>query len=132
LKTIGQKSALTRSQTKTPHKSGENPFVRMLSSIRTNRSVRVRKLELRIDYLYVKKLWDDQEGRCSLTNIPMLQKHGTPYSMSIDRIDNSIGYIKGNVRLVCKQINLMKSTMNDLEFKEFCHTLILNLKTTGI
>lgn len=39
---------------------------------------------------------------------------------SIDRIDNSKGYIVGNVQWVHKQVNFMKGTMKQKEFIKFC------------
>lgn len=38
---------------------------------------------------------------------------------SLDRIDSSLGYIRGNVQYVSTPINYMKSTMSDLETKRF-------------
>ena len=39
---------------------------------------------------------------------------------SLDRIDNSKGYIVGNVQWVHKQVNFMKGTMEQKEFIKFC------------
>lgn len=38
---------------------------------------------------------------------------------SLDRIDSSKGYIKGNVQFIVAPINYMKSTLSDLEVKQF-------------
>jgi hypothetical protein len=35
------------------------------------------------------------------------------YSASIDRIDSSLGYVKGNVRWVSRAMNWMKNEMTD-------------------
>lgn len=40
-------------------------------------------------------------------------------TISLDRIDSSLGYIKGNVRWVHKDINIMKWNMSDEEFLGF-------------
>ena len=41
------------------------------------------------------------------------------YRASLDRIDSSKGYVIGNVQFVSTPINLMKSTMSDLETKQY-------------
>lgn len=64
-------------------------------------------------------LWDKQKGLCAITGIRMDHKRNTLYTVSIDRIDSSIGYIDGNVQLVCKAINLAKSTYSNAEIIEF-------------
>jgi len=48
--------------------------------------------------------------RCSMTGIPFnlvkpKGKHRNPFGPSIDRIDNTKGYIEGNVRVVCLATN---------------------------
>ena len=37
------------------------------------------------------------------------------YSASIDRKNNDLGYIVGNIQLVCSMVNRMKHTLNDSE-----------------
>ena len=42
----------------------------------------------------------------------------------IDRIDNTKGYIPGNVRSCCKHCNLAKHTMSEEEFNSWISSLI--------
>lgn len=77
-----------------------------------------------LDEKYLQYLWDDQEGLCALTRKPLLLREGqkgelTPYTASVDRIDNNKGYIKGNVQWVCYSANLAKQRFSDEEIKEF-------------
>ena len=46
------------------------------------------------------------------------------YSPSIDRIDNSKGYIKGNVMIISFKANRIKSNMSIDELKNFCNNLL--------
>ena len=82
-----------------------------------------------IDVEYLKKLWDTQRGICPYTNLEMtlpkntLEYHSKrsrcPKRASLDRIDSSRGYIKGNVEFVCYAINLAKNSFTREEMKEF-------------
>lgn len=65
-----------------------------------------RRSNLNIDYLM--QIFNNQNGRCAITNIKMTTIFGDQLSISIDRIDSSIEYLIGNVQLVCKAINLAK------------------------
>lgn len=76
---------------------------------------------------YLKELWESQGGHCALTGISMdlpwstegfLQRH--PRNASLDRVDNSLGYIRGNVRFLCFMANLARSDFTDDAVREFC------------
>ncbi len=77
-----------------------------------------------LDLLYLCTLWLDQRGRCAITGIHLDCDTGTvkdknPFRASVDRIDNSKGYVRGNVRLLSHWANNAKSTWNDETFKMF-------------
>jgi len=68
-------------------------------------------------------LWEHQCGRCAITGIPMQHIRKSPYSISIDRIDSSKGYIASNIQLVCYCINLAKNVFSDQEIRQFFSTI---------
>lgn len=70
-----------------------------------------------IQFLY------NKNPNCALSNIPLSLQKGHMSSISIDRIDNSIGYIKNNIQLVCKSINFMKNSHSDDECKAFIYKI---------
>lgn len=76
-----------------------------------------------IDLPYLKQLWEEQNGICALSGLPMipriLQDRSQPSSASLDRIDSSKGYIKGNVQFVCCSINLAKKDYSQSQILEF-------------
>ena len=58
---------------------------------------------------HVHDLYDEQEGKCALTGLEMTFNNDRcyPYQISMDRIDGSKGYVVGNIRLVCANVNHM-------------------------
>lgn len=67
----------------------------------TERNRNGRNHTIDIDYDYILNIWENQNGKCAISGIPMNLKSTTDWQCSIDRINNKNGYVKGNVRLVC-------------------------------
>ena len=64
-----------------------------------------------------------QNYKCRFTGLPLsFASHKNPGSVkaSIDRIDSSKGYIKGNIQWVAAITNLMKQSLSDAEFISWC------------
>ena len=61
--------------------------------------------------------------RCSVTGLELVRgkgKHG-PLSPSLDRIAPALGYVPGNVRLVCQRFNVLRKDAHvsrDAEFRD--------------
>ena len=104
-----------------------------LISILTQSRYRAKKdgREHNIDTAYVRGLYEGQEGLCALSGIQMTirgERGSDEYwrSISLDRTDSSIGYIEGNVQLVCTGVNYMKKDMSDELFVDFCTKVVEN------
>lgn len=61
-----------------------------------------------LDLNFLLKLYNDQNGRCAISNVPLKHERRNLFSASIDRIDAHGGHTKDNVQLVCQAINLAK------------------------
>jgi hypothetical protein len=83
------------------------------------------KKEFKITKEYIYDLWNKQNKKCALTNLPIDFKNEKNSrwlmcSASLDRIDSSKGYIEGNVQLVHKNVNIMKNDFSQDYFIEMC------------
>lgn len=63
---------------------------------------------------------------CPILEVPL--KFGTKgnydYSPSLDRIDNTKGYIKGNIQVISKKANTMKNSATLQELQTFCKNIL--------
>lgn len=103
--TIGRARAMLKSAKRREHKGSE--------------------FNLDLDFI-LEKL---DNGVCEVTGIPF--SYDKPdgvtcnkFSPSLDRVDNNIGYIKSNVRVVVWQYNLMKGQITDYELLEICQAVV--------
>lgn len=92
-------------------------------------SAKKRNLNVNIDIEYLWQLYLNQNKKCALSGVDLtlddfLRKNKklniNEYYASLDRIDNNIGYIKGNVRWIAREINYMKWKLSDKDFINFC------------
>jgi hypothetical protein len=89
------------------------------------KSARDDNREFNINKHYLLKIYKLQKGRCAYTCNKLfiiterarqkLKLNHYPYKMSLDRIDPSEGYIKGNVQLVTYRFNRIKSDLHNSE-----------------
>jgi len=68
--------------------------------------------------LSFKKLKQVMKGtRCQITGEKLTEEKGLPNSKSLDRIDNSVGYIDSNICLTSERFNKLKGSMTPEEIK---------------
>jgi hypothetical protein len=125
-----------KENTKTPC-----PFSRHLSQTKNRAKKSKKVLEFNITLEYIKQLWEEQQGRCALTGIPMvhpLRKDGknvkekSLFSGSIDRIDNDKGYIVGNIQFVTMGANYLKNDRTDDAALFFLGMMVENFQYRSI
>lgn len=104
-----------------------------LSGIYNHAAKRKQDLGFDIDIGYLMAVFQQQSGRCALSGVEMTYAAGAgrvSTNISIDRIDSSKGYLRGNVQLVCDIVNRMKSDMSETELVSWCRKILGN--TDGI
>jgi len=79
---------------------------------------------------YLQQVWKAQLGICPITGWPMYLPVGSrgfsgksKRNASLDRTDNSKGYVEGNVRFVCLMANIARSDFTDTDVVEFAHAV---------
>lgn len=108
----------------------ENPAKRFYSATKASAKKRNLAFDLSEEWFETRL----NRGRCELTGFPVKSKpyrkneqgKRSFYSPSIDRIDNSIGYVPSNCRIVCWGVNLVKSSFTDRDLNALSLSLILN------
>ena len=73
-----------------------------------------------LEYYDLRDLWAIQKGLCAYTGWPMELTSKSQRLVSLERIDNNLGYVKDNILLVCWCANKARSGMSQDEFIEMC------------
>lgn len=76
----------------------------------------------------LKQQWIKQNGRCVYSNVLLnlpskSTKRKRIYTASVDRINSSIGYVRGNIQFISVACNFAKNCMTHEEMLEFCDVL---------
>lgn len=88
-------------------------------------------LELKDILPYVEK------GTCPRTGfkfdfVPHETHRRNPFSPSLDRLDASKGYVKGNVQVVCSWYNIAKNEYTDEQMLAFCKAVVDASRKQGV
>lgn len=108
------------------HKKGKSPFGYFIDK---SRSRNLYEYDITVDFL--KELWERQNGKCPYTGIKMIlpesklsfRKCRSIEKASLDRIDTTKGYLKGNVEFVCQGINFAKHDYSKEEVLQFINKI---------
>lgn len=66
-----------------------------------------------------------QKGLCALSKQPLQFGRGdNMYKASVDRIIPVLGYVPGNLRLVCWWVNIARYHLTDREFRKWCRRIV--------
>lgn len=64
----------------------------------------------------------DIPDECPYLKRPFIR--GTMYAASLDRVNPTLGYIKGNVEVISRKANLMKNNATSEELLEFAYSIL--------
>ena len=108
-------------------RKNENVFISQTFYSLKTRSTK-KGLEVNVTTEYLLQLLQESGYHCKVTGQKMsleshLRKKANAFKASLDRIDYTKGYIKGNVQWVCWSVNQMKSDKTEAEFKFWVDTL---------
>ncbi|MEX0597056.1 MAG: hypothetical protein WD512_11205 [Candidatus Paceibacterota bacterium] len=82
-----------------------------------------QNISFEIDIKFAWELFLKQNRKCALSGIELTFK---PKTASLDRIDNSKGYLENNVQWVHKDINRMKNIFDNQYFIDTCKRIANN------
>jgi hypothetical protein len=102
-------------------------------SLKTGANYKGRHFRFNVSLKYLWELFLKQNRKCALTGWPLMfdKRRGSKQTASLDRIDNSKGYIEENVQWVHKDINILKSNYDENHFIKLCDA-VANYKKCGI
>lgn len=98
-----------------------------IGAILNHAAKRKQHMGFDLDMQFLMELYESQGGLCAISRVPMTYHAGTGRvrtNISIDRIDSSIGYLRGNVQFVCDCVNRMKQDMTMDEFIHWCACIL--------
>jgi hypothetical protein len=88
-----------------------------------------RTLECDIDVDYINFLFEKQKGKCYWFGVDLIpsinKKH--PQQPSLDRLNNNLGYVKGNVILSCYSANIGRNENSENVWIEFIKQIKPNI-----
>ena len=76
--------------------------------------------------VYLDQILVKQNFKCALSGEPIHLDPNKNPTASLDRIDSSKGYVRGNVQWVHKKVNIMKWDLSNAEFKDWCKKITFN------
>ena len=85
-----------------------------------------REFDPEVNWEYLFDLWDQQNGLCAYSGLPLSIETNHPHTISLDRIDSSIGYLRGNLQLVSWSVNKMKQDLSEELFLDLCCRITTN------
>lgn len=91
-------------------------------------SAKRRNLEFNLEYTDI-----ELPLTCPILNVPLAYKGNfqDPFYATIDRIDNSKGYIKGNIMVLSRLANCMKNSATNEQLKTFCINITKIIENQG-
>lgn len=97
-----------------------------LKNLVTKARLRTKEFDPEVDWEYLFTLWVDQNGQCIYSGLPLSIEVNHPHTVSLDRKDSKLGYVKGNLQLVSASVNRMKQEFTEDFFLDLCGKITNN------
>jgi hypothetical protein len=94
----------------------------------------IRNLPFTIDIDYIMDLLIRQNGKCAMTGWDLEFTRGgdwdgkNPRGATMDRINNSKGYVKGNIQLVCGMPNVVRGSLSMEQIVDLSKAIVKKCK----
>lgn len=85
---------------------------------------RSKQTETDLDEGYLYQLMLDQNQKCSLVGLDFVYEKSHPLCPSLDKIDCSKGYVRGNVQWLSWAVNRAKGDIDTFDFVEMCKRVV--------
>lgn len=89
-----------------------------VTQAKTNNKRTKRPFDIDADYIY--ELWKSQNNKCIYTGEDFIIETYHNANLSIDKIEPELGYVKGNIQLVCWAVNRAKGDLSHDVFLNMC------------
>ena len=101
------------------HKGYIKGVLRYSFANKYKRNAKLRGIQWNVSFEYLADLLIKQDFKCALTgwDIHAMEVNSPA---SLDRIDSSLGYIKGNLQWVTSKVNMMKQNYTQKDFIDVC------------
>ena len=76
---------------------------------------------MNLDIEYLQQLYEDQRGLCYISKQKMSLNVLSDFKISIERIDEKNGYVKGNIQFICIEFQNGFQQWSPEKFKDFCN-----------
>lgn len=102
--------------------------------ISAQKRAKARGMEFTLTFDWLLERLERIGDRCEMTGLPFdyqLTKtawHKRPDSPSLDRIERSLGYVDGNVRIVSTAVNIAINEWGDARFYQMCEAVVRKRK----
>jgi hypothetical protein len=79
------------------------------------------RANINLDIEYLQQLYEDQRGLCYISKQKMSLKVHSDFNISIERINETDGYVKGNIKFICIEFQNGHQQWSPEKFKDLCN-----------
>lgn len=79
------------------------------------------RANMNLDIEYLNNLYQEQKGLCYISKINLSLKVHSNFKISIERIDENNGYVKGNIKFICIEFQNGSHQWTPSKFNDFCN-----------